>query len=133
MAENGTLRRKVSISGRILRSRNSIEQVAQLHVRPPASSTALTCTSTCNCKSLRCFLFLQQEAENRKKQLEELLDEHAQIVHQVEVAETPSDGDGDADVDNATDVTNLDLIDNKENAASKNQRRSSATSRVTHA
>ena len=76
---------------------------------------------------------MQQEAENRKKQLEELLDEHAQIVHQVEVAETPSDGDGDADVDNATDVTNLDLIDNKENAASKNQRRSSATSRVTHA
>ena len=32
------------------------------------------------------IVFLQQEAENRKKHLEELLDEHAQIVHQVEVA-----------------------------------------------
>ena len=30
--------------------------------------------------------YLQQEAENRKKHLVELLDEHAQIVHQVEVA-----------------------------------------------
>lgn len=58
VAENGTLRRKVSITGRILKSKNSEEQVAQLH----------------------------QEAENRKKHLEELLDEHAQIVHQVEVA-----------------------------------------------
>ena len=33
VAENGTLRRKVSITGRILKSKNSEEQVAQLHVK----------------------------------------------------------------------------------------------------
>ena len=32
VAENGTLRRKVSITGRILKSKNCEEQAAQIHV-----------------------------------------------------------------------------------------------------
>ena len=53
-------------------------------------------------------VYLQQEAQNRKKQLEELLDEHAQIVHEVEVAlegesnGEEEEGEGDDKENNAT-------------------------------